>query len=145
MNLKQYNDYPTWMKSDLSKCNCGSPVVLFYGEHGNYIIECVACGEKMRRQANDMMQAKYIWNQYLLKKETVNHPQHYNITGRKECIEEMIDIYGIDAVITFCMLNSYKYRYRHELKNGAEDLQKAEWYDAKALSLTEIKNNQSNK
>lgn len=77
-------------------------------------------------------------------KETVNHPQHYNITGRKECIEEMIDIYGIDAVITFCRLNSYKYRYRHELKNGVEDLQKAEWYDAKALSLAEIKNNQSN-
>lgn len=77
----------------------------------------------------------------LNKKETVNHPQHYNITGRKECIEEMIDIYGIDAVITFCNLNAYKYKYRHELKNGDEDLQKADWYYSKILSLLEVKRN----
>ena len=28
----------------------------------------------------------------------VNHPKHYNIPGRKECIEEMLDIFGIENV-----------------------------------------------
>lgn len=69
--------------------------------------------------------------------EAVNHPSHYNKPGRKECIEEMIDLYGLDAVITFCTLNSYKYLYRHDLKNGQEDLDKAKWYEAKGLELAE--------
>ena len=33
-------------------------------------------------------------------KEQVNHPEHYNISGRKECIEEMIEIWGPQAVAT---------------------------------------------
>lgn len=66
----------------------------------------------------------------------VDHPSHYNISGRKECIVEMLEKFGEDAVKTFCVLNAYKYRYRHELKNGAEDLQKAEWYDNFASKLT---------
>ena len=33
--------------------------------------------------------------------DTVNHPAHYNIPGRKECIEEMIDRFGVEAVISF--------------------------------------------
>lgn len=61
--------------------------------------------------------------------ENVNHPNHYNIPGRKECIVEMVEKFGTEAVETFCKLNSYKYRYRHELKNGQEDLDKAAWYD----------------
>lgn len=69
--------------------------------------------------------------------EMVNHPSHYNKPGRKECIEEMIDLYGLDAVITFCTLNSYKYLYRHDLKNGQEDLDKAKWYENKSLELAE--------
>lgn len=27
--------------------------------------------------------------------EMVNHPSHYNLPDRKECIDEMIDIYGL--------------------------------------------------
>lgn len=67
--------------------------------------------------------------------EAVNHPAHYNIPGRKECIDEMLDLYGLDAVLNFCVLNSYKYLYRHELKNGQEDLDKAKWYQNKGLEL----------
>lgn len=67
--------------------------------------------------------------------EAVNHPAHYNIPGRKECIDEMLDLYGLDAVLNFCVLNSYKYLYRHELKNGQEDLDKAKWYQDKGLEL----------
>ena len=27
--------------------------------------------------------------------DMVNHPSHYNLPDRKECIDEMIDIYGL--------------------------------------------------
>lgn len=74
--------------------------------------------------------------------DTVNHPAHYNIPGRKECIEEMIDRFGVEAVISFCRLNVYKYRYRAELKNGVEDLNKADWYEAKAKELEGLKFNE---
>lgn len=67
----------------------------------------------------------------------VNHPSHYNIPGRKECIEEMIDRFSSETVISFCRLNVYKYRYRAELKNGIEDLKKADWYEAKMNELLE--------
>lgn len=63
-----------------------------------------------------------------VKISNVIHPGHYNIPGRKECIEEMVDKFGMEAVETFCALNAYKYTYRHELKNGQEDLDKASNY-----------------
>lgn len=53
----------------------------------------------------------------------VIHPGHYNIPGRKECIEEMLDKFGYGKTEAFCELNSYKYQYRHEQKNGQEDLE----------------------
>lgn len=67
--------------------------------------------------------------------DPVNHPGHYNIPGRKECIEEMLDVYGAEKVKAFCELNAYKYRYRHTLKGGEEDLKKAAWYDKKKEEL----------
>lgn len=74
----------------------------------------------------------------------VNHPKHYNIPGRKECIEEMLDLFGVEAVKTFCKLNAYKYQYRHELKGGAEDLAKAEWYLNKVNELEGVTNGDPN-
>ena len=65
----------------------------------------------------------------------VNHPKHYQLPGRKECLEEMLDIFGLDKVMAFCELNAYKYRYRHALKNGDEDLAKATWYENKLQTL----------
>lgn len=65
----------------------------------------------------------------------VNHPAHYNAPGRKECIVEMLERFGSEKVQAFCELNAYKYRYRHEMKNGQEDLDKAAWYDAKRSEL----------
>ena len=69
-------------------------------------------------------------------KRAVEHPDHYNIPGRKECIDEMLELFGVEKVKAFCELNSYKYRYRHEMKNGEEDLKKAEWYDKKLEELS---------
>ena len=65
----------------------------------------------------------------------VDHPNHYNIPGRKECIDEMLEKFGAEKVKAFCELNAYKYRYRHEMKNGEEDLEKAEWYEKYKTSL----------
>ena len=56
----------------------------------------------------------------------VNHPKHYD--GKYECIEVMRDVFGEDAVKNFCILNAFKYIWRHNKKNGTEDLKKAKWY-----------------
>ena len=48
---------------------------------------------------------------------------------------EMLEKFGVEAVETFCVLNAYKYRYRHEWKNGQEDLEKAAWYEGFASKL----------
>lgn len=66
----------------------------------------------------------------------VNHPAHYNVQGRKECIEEMIEIYGPSAVYMFCTLNAYKYNYRAGHKDNKEqDEAKAVWYINKAVEM----------
>lgn len=70
-----------------------------------------------------------------LEKETVNHPAHYQ--GKHECIDEMIALFGVEAVKHFCMCNVYKYRYRAANKNGQEDLDKADWYMDKLMELEE--------
>ena len=67
----------------------------------------------------------------------VIHPGHYNIPGRKECIEEMVEKFGHEKTEAFCELNSYKYHYRHELKNGQEDLDKACNYENMLKSMVE--------
>ena len=63
----------------------------------------------------------------------VNHPPHYQ--GKHECIDEMIHLFGVDAVKHFCMCNVYKYKRRAGLKNGQEDLDKADWYMDKLIEL----------
>ena len=67
----------------------------------------------------------------------VNHPAHYNREGGMECIEEMLMIFGKDAVKTFCLLNAWKYRYRAGEKNGFEDIKKSDWYMNKFKELKE--------
>ena len=68
--------------------------------------------------------------------DNVNHPAHYNREGRKECIVEMQELFGIEAVKNFCLLNAYKYLYRNGLKIGAKtDLAKSKWYFNKYAEL----------
>lgn len=68
--------------------------------------------------------------------DNVNHPQHYQREGRKECIVEMIEEFGALAVYYFCRVNAFKYEYRAGLKGDAEeDLKKAQWYNDYAESL----------
>lgn len=66
--------------------------------------------------------------------DNVNHPQHYT-SGGIECIDEMEIVFGREAVKHFCLCNVWKYRKRALLKNGQEDLDKADWYMAKYKEL----------
>jgi hypothetical protein len=67
--------------------------------------------------------------------DNVNHPSHY-ATGKYECIDVMLEIFGVEAVKTFCLLNAFKYNYRSGRKNGLEDIQKAKWYIDKYIELS---------
>ena len=48
----------------------------------------------------------------------VIHPKHYNKEGRRECWDEMLEIFGPDAVAIFDILSAYKYKYRAGAKDG---------------------------
>ena len=65
----------------------------------------------------------------------IEHPSHYNREGAMECIDEMIEIFGKEAVKDFCLCNAWKYRYRAADKNGEEDLKKSDWYMRKFVEL----------
>lgn len=68
--------------------------------------------------------------------DNVNHPSHYE-TGSFECIDVMLETQGKKAVKNFCLCNAFKYIYRHNSKNGLEDIQKAKWYIDKYIELSE--------
>lgn len=68
--------------------------------------------------------------------DMVNHPSHYNLPDRKECIDEMIDIYGLKDVAKWCEITAYKYKYRAGHKGSVvENMSKATWYTVKACEL----------
>lgn len=58
--------------------------------------------------------------------DAVNNPSHYK--HGIECIDEMILLYGVMETMSFCKLNSHKYRKRAFDKGGKEDMDKADWY-----------------
>lgn len=65
------------------------------------------------------------------KRETVNHPQHYkHHPSGVECIE-------IVEHLSFNLGNAVKYIWRHDLKNGLEDLKKAAWYIQREIEKIE--------
>lgn len=68
--------------------------------------------------------------------DNVNHPSHYE-TGNFECIDVMVETQGKEAVMDFCICNAFKYIYRHNNKNGIEDVKKAKWYLDKYIELAE--------
>ena len=72
--------------------------------------------------------------------DMVNHPQHYE-SGKYECIDVMEETQGTEAVLSFCICNAFKYLYRHNRKNGIEDVKKAKWYIDKYIEIKEGVNN----
>lgn len=68
----------------------------------------------------------------------VEHPAHYTGTSI-ECIDAMRETQGVEAVKNFCICNAFKYLWRHDRKNGVEDVKKAAWYLNKFIELEEKK------
>ena len=71
------------------------------------------------------------------KSEMVNHPSHYQSNG-KECIDLMIDIFGIEKVMIWCELTAFKYQFRKGKKSISpkeEDEAKEKWYNNKEQEL----------
>ena len=77
-----------------------------------------------------------MWEAMPTDQSSVNHPSHYN-KGKYECLDVMIDVFGKEAVQTFCLLNSFKYVWRSKQKNGMEDIQKANFYLKKYEELSD--------
>ena len=67
----------------------------------------------------------------------VDHPAHYQSEGGMECIDEMVLVFGVEAVKDFCICNVWKYRFRQSSKNGDEDMEKSHWYMRKYKELCE--------
>jgi len=59
-------------------------------------------------------------------KDNIN-PNHYK-QGKIEVID-----FILDQKLDYCIGNVVKYLTRHKMKNGLEDLIKAEWYLNKAI------------
>ena len=93
----------------------------------NFIIEQVLDDKYILKNTDG-----WLWTDEMLEtveeKEMVDHPSHYN-QFKRETIEEMRLLFGIEAVKSFCKCNAYKYLRRAKFKgNEEEDLKKAEWY-----------------
>lgn len=68
----------------------------------------------------------------------VDHPSHYK--GEKyECIEVMIEIYGVEFVRDWCLGNAFKYLWRCKKKHDSAttDIKKAKFYLEKYIELEE--------
>jgi hypothetical protein len=65
--------------------------------------------------------------------DNVNYPKHYtNHPSGIECIK-------ITEHMNFCLGNVIKYVFRHDSKNGIEDLKKASWYLQREIARLEKK------
>lgn len=61
-------------------------------------------------------------------KDNVNQPDHYTQAGI-ECIDAITAaVSGKSGIEAVCVSNVIKYLWRYELKNGLEDVKKAQWY-----------------
>lgn len=70
--------------------------------------------------------------------DIVNKPIHYT-QGNIECIDYLADKLTEDEFKGFCKGNIIKYVTRENLKNGLEDLEKAEWYLKKLIETKKNK------
>ena len=75
----------------------------------------------------------------IVENDMVNNPVHYQsmVKGLNiDAISCMRAAFGGESVSNFCICNALKYIYRHQSKNGKQDIQKAIWYLNKYLELS---------
>lgn len=74
-----------------------------------------------------------------MSKDNVNSPSHYTQAGI-ECIDAITAaVSGKSGIEAVCVANVIKYLWRYELKNGVEDVKKAQWYLNRLVSELEGK------
>ena len=67
--------------------------------------------------------------------DMVNEPPHYK-QHVMQCIDEMVEVFGVEAVKAYCKCAAWKYRYRAPYKGKfEEDNAKADWYLKKLSEL----------
>lgn len=99
-----------------------------WDKHIEYACEPIEEPKKVKELCRDLSSLDLVEQETIRPKNEVHHPVHYNM-HKHECIKEMIAVFGIDATMTFCKLNAWKYRYRAPYKDDAEkDLKKADEY-----------------
>lgn len=59
--------------------------------------------------------------------DPVNHPSHYT-KGKIECIDYIKDTLSSEGYEGYLRGNLQKYITRYPMKNGVQDLRKAQWY-----------------
>ena len=69
--------------------------------------------------------------------DLVNKPPHYT-KGKIECIDAIDAMLG-DEATSYYKGNVFKYLWRAKLKGGLQDLEKAQWYLDRAVSLERVK------
>lgn len=85
---------------------------------------------KLREKLNGLIDENHISdivNSCIVKEEAVEHPRHYQ--GKNECIDVIRAMLNPKEFLGFLKGNSIKYRFRSGMKNGEEDVKKAEWYE----------------
>lgn len=71
--------------------------------------------------------------------DVVREPRHYQ-HGTFEVIDEMLIVFGVEATLTFCKMNAWKYRARAPFKGKPkEDMEKANRYLEMAYDITQIR------
>ena len=59
------------------------------------------------------------------------NPSHYKTENGRQAIDEMLLLFGKEAVIGFCKCTAYKYMFRRGRKSGESfevDTEKMQWY-----------------
>lgn len=74
--------------------------------------------------------------------DMVNEPPHYR-QHAMECFDEIVEVFGVEAVKSYCKCAAWKYRYRAPYKGKfEEDNAKADWYLKKLAELANVSQNE---
>ena len=125
-NVKRIGEFCNKWTDEYKLCRDCPIELLCEKSFGNFL-DC----PKEAKEANAILD-KYLTKER--KEDVINHPSHYT-HGGMECIDEMLIIFGKEAVMNFCLLNAWKYRKRALYKNGEQDMEKSDWYIAKYKEL----------
>lgn len=101
-------------------CPCCDNIEYLYEKDDTNIIEGPQHWKKIQEEEIKPIMEK--------EKDMVNHPAHYT-AGGIECIDALAAATaGLEGIEAVCTANAIKYLWRWKLKNGSEDLKKAQWY-----------------